>query len=76
MRYRWSDPDDGEREDVQNLGLGWRRQANDVIRIEYLPGVKASRMAGERNRVALTIFFVMSGVMIFVVVRTWREGSR
>ncbi len=76
VRYRWSDADDGEREDVQNLDLSWQRPADDVIRIEYLPGVKASRMAGERNWVAITIFLVVSGVMVFVVVKTWREGSR
>lgn len=75
-RYRWSDADDGEREDVQNLALGWQRPADDVIRIEYLPGVKASRMAGERNWGAFAFLLMTSAALVFVVVKTWREGSR
>lgn len=76
VRYRWTDEDDGVREDAVKRSLDWQQPADGILRIEYLPGVKVSRLQGERNYILLAIFTVIGGTLIFFTVRTWVEAYR
>ena len=76
VKYEWTDAGYGERRDVMNRELDWTVPSDGIIQIAYLPGVKGSRLAGERNLLGPIVFIVMAAVMIFVIVQTWREGSR
>ncbi|MCG8405688.1 MAG: hypothetical protein MI923_10865 [Phycisphaerales bacterium] len=76
VRYRWTDADDVVREDVMNRNLNWKQPADNIIRIEYLPGSKASRMEGERDYIALLIFITIGGLLTFVTIKTWRRAYR
>ena len=76
VRYRWTDEDDGQREDVVNRSLDWRQPADGILRIQYLPSVRESRLQGERNYIAPTIFVAITGLMLFFVVKTWRAAYR
>lgn len=46
-----------------------------VIPIDYLPGVKDSRLAGHRNWLALVFFALTSVSAITWFVVTWKQGT-
>ena len=78
VHYRWKDKNDGDREDELLRDSKFGDAVGHTIRIDYLPGVKQSRIAGAPlySKIA-TCFFVGSGTAaIFLFVYLWCRGSR
>lgn len=76
VRYSWAEEGGVKRDDFMNREMAWQRPENGLVRIDYLPGVKGSRPAGERNVGALAIFIVLTAAMVLVSARLVWEGYR
>jgi hypothetical protein len=77
VEYEFSEQDGTERKEVMNQEMNWPVPADHKIKVQYLPGVwRASRLVGEWNYIAVSVFVVSFGVAMFFVVKTWREASR
>ncbi len=76
VHVRWFDEVDGERTDALRM---WAKEApsvGDSIAIDYLRGVKESRVAGDRNYIAITAFSLAAGCGVSWFVIMWRRGMR
>ena len=78
VRYRWSDPDDGIREDsfLDEKKVGYI--VGESLEIEYLPGVMASRLRGTplHHKIALAVFAVSLLIITVYLAKLWRQGNR
>ncbi|HPF39317.1 MAG TPA: hypothetical protein P5081_01135 [Phycisphaerae bacterium] len=76
VRYQWTDADDGQRKDGVLLRAEDAPAEGDIIAIEYLPGVKDSRMTGDRNAWAIAFFAISFLAALLWFAKAWRDGSR
>ena len=76
VRYQWTDTDDGQRRDGVLLLAEDAPAEGDVIAIDYLPGVKDSRLSGDRNDWAIAFFAIAFLAALLWFAKAWRDGSR
>lgn len=78
VHYQWTDKDDGVREDSFLHEASPQFEAGKTLKIDYLPGVKSSRIAGAPlySKIAV-FFFVGSGsVSLLLFAYLWWKGTR
>lgn len=76
IHYQWTDEDDGERKDKMVMYEGWQPPPDQIIEIDYLPGVMDSRLAGDRELGGPIMFFGTAGVLVAVFAFLWWKGSK
>jgi len=79
VRYRWTDKDDGDREDsMLRDPAEWPYQVGDRFKIDYMPGVMKSRVAGTPMyaTIAIGFFVVLGGAALVLFALLWRQGAR
>ncbi|MCB9852329.1 MAG: hypothetical protein H6819_04475 [Phycisphaerales bacterium] len=78
VHYRWTDKNDGERTD-ELLRNPWMKDAvGKTIKIDYLPGVKQSRIAGAPlySKIAVGFFIGSGSVALLLFAYVWWRGAR
>lgn len=76
VRYRWTDRNDGDRNDAMLVPLDSAPIVGEMIAIDYLPGEKTSRLTGDRNLWAIGFVLLTSAALSVWFVKTWRDGTR
>lgn len=76
VHYLWFDVDDGERRDAIRKRAEDAPAVGDRIDIDYLPGVKDSREAGDRNFLAIGGLVVISTSTVGWFVILWRRTMK
>lgn len=76
--YNWNDKDDGHREDAFLQPTDWGYKKGDTFEIDYLPGVKKSRIAGTPlyAKISLGFFFGLGALALILFAMLWRKGTR